>query len=194
MNSEWKLKKQIIEIGKRIWMRGYVAANDGNISVMLNDDEVLMTPTGVSKGFMTVEMIIKVDKIGKVISGNAKYRPSSEAKMHLEVYKERPDVKSVVHAHPPYATSFAVAGIPLTRSVLPEAVIAIGAVSIAKYGLPSTMEIPDAIREHIKKSDVVLLENHVHLPSEAICSMPITKWKPLSIRQVLFGRRFNWEI
>jgi len=160
MTSEYELKKLIVEIGKRIWQRGYVAANDGNITVKLNDREILTTPTGMSKGFMDVDMIIKVDINGKVISGNPKYRPSSEAKMHFEVYKERPDVKSVVHAHPPYATSFAVAGIPLNKCVLPEAIIVLGAVPTAKYGLPSTMEIPDAIREHIKNSDVLLLENH----------------------------------
>ena len=160
MNNEWELKNFIIEIGRRIWTRGYVASNDGNISVKLNDHEILTTPHGVSKGFMTKEMIIKVDTTGKVISGDPKYHPSSELKMHLEVYKERPDVKSVVHAHPPYATSFAVAGIPLNKCVLPEAIIIIGAVPTAKYGLPSTMEIPDAIREHIKNSDAILLENH----------------------------------
>lgn len=160
MVNEWELKKQIVEIGKRIWQRGYVASNDGNITVMLNDDELLTTPTGISKGFMTTDMIIKCDKKGNVISGNSKYRPSSEVKMHLEVYKERPDIKSVVHAHPPYATSFAVAGIPLNKCVLPEAIIVIGAVPIAPYGLPSTMEIPDAIRPLIKNSDAILLENH----------------------------------
>ena len=160
MNNEWELKDLIIEIGRRIWTRGYVASNDGNISVKLSDSEILTTPHGVSKGFMTKEMIIKVDTTGKVISGSSKYHPSSELKMHLEVYKERPDVKSVVHAHPPYATSFAVAGIPLNKCVLPEAIIVIGAVPTAKYGLPSTMEIPDAIREHIKNSDAILLENH----------------------------------
>lgn len=160
MNKERKLKKLIIDIGRRIWIRGYVASNDGNISVMINEDEVLTTPHGVSKGFLTMEMIIKVDISGKIISGNAKYQPSSELKMHLEVYKERPDIKSVVHAHPTYATSFAVAGIPLNKCVLPEATIVLGAVPIAKYGLPSTMEIPDAIHEYIKTSDVILLENH----------------------------------
>lgn len=160
MINEWEIKKLIIEIGRRIWTRGYVAANDGNISVRLSENELLTTPTGVSKGFMTDDMILKTDMNGKVISGNGKYKPSSEVKMHIEVYKERPDIKSVVHAHPPYATSFAVAGIPLNKCVLPEAVIFIGAVPTAKYGLPSTMEIPDAIREHIQKSDAILLENH----------------------------------
>ncbi len=109
---------------------------------------------------MTTDMIIKCDMNGKVLSGNPKYRPSSEVKMHLEVYKERPDVRSVVHAHPAFATSFAVAGIPLDRCVLPEAIIVIGSVPIAPYGLPSTMEIPDRMRPFIKESDAILLENH----------------------------------
>jgi L-fuculose-phosphate aldolase len=160
MNSEWEIKQLIVEVGKRIWTRGYVAANDGNITVRISEDEILTTPTGVSKGFMSTDMIIKVNSQGKVISGSSNYRPSSELKMHLEVYKERPDINSVVHAHPTYATSFAVAGIPLNKCVLPEAILVIGAVPTAKYGLPSTMEIPDAIREHIKNSEAILLENH----------------------------------
>src|ERR1035437_5771437 len=97
MANESEIKKQIIEIGKRIWQRGYVASNDGNITVMMSDNEILTTPTGVSKGFMTEDMIIKCDTTGNVISGNPKYQPSSELKMHLEVYKERPDIKSVIH-------------------------------------------------------------------------------------------------
>jgi L-fuculose-phosphate aldolase len=105
-------------------------------------------------------MICKCDMTGKVISSSPGYRPSSEVKMHLEVYKERPDIQSVVHAHPPFATSFAVAGIPLDKCVLPEAIIVMGAVPTAPYGLPSTMEIPDRMRPYIKNSDVILLENH----------------------------------
>ncbi|MEN8247402.1 MAG: class II aldolase/adducin family protein [Bacteroidota bacterium] len=160
MVGEYELKKLFVEIGKRIWTRGYVAANDGNMTVKLNDNELLTTPTGISKGFMTEDMIIKCDMEGNVIQGNPKYRPSSEVKMHLEVYKERPDVKSVVHAHPPFATSFAVAGIPLDKCVLPEAIIVIGSVPIAPYGLPSTMEIPDRMQPYIQSNDVILLENH----------------------------------
>jgi len=160
MASEYEIKKQIVEIGKRIYDRGYVAANDGNITVKLNDKEILSTPTGISKGFMTEDMIIKCDLDGNVISGNPKYRPSSEVKMHIAVYKERPDVKSVVHAHPAFATSFAVAGIPLDKCILPEAIIIIGSVPIAPYGLPSTMEIPDRMNSLIKTSDALLLENH----------------------------------
>jgi L-fuculose-phosphate aldolase len=160
MPNERELKKMIVEIGRRMWQRGYVAANDGNISVRLNEKELLTTPTGVSKGFMSPEMIIKVDYNGHVLARQSKYRPSSEIKMHLEVYKERADVSSVVHAHPPFCTSFAVAGIPLDKCILPEAIVVLGAVPIAKFGLPSTQEIPEAIRPFLKSSDALLLENH----------------------------------
>ncbi|MGN0492908.1 MAG: class II aldolase/adducin family protein [Acutalibacteraceae bacterium] len=160
MVSEYEIKKQICEIGKRIYNQGMVASNDGNISVKLSDNEFLCTPTGVSKGFMTPEYICKVDKDGKVIQANPGFRPSSEIKMHMRVYKNRPDVNSVVHAHPIYATSFAIAGIPLTQPIMPEAVIALGCVPIAEYGTPSTEEIPDAVEKYLQSFDAVLLENH----------------------------------
>ncbi|MBQ2135430.1 MAG: class II aldolase/adducin family protein [Clostridia bacterium] len=160
MLNEYEIKKQICEIGKRIYDKGMVAANDGNISVKLNDNEFLCTPTGVSKGFMTPEYICKVDKDGKVIQANPGFKPSSEIKMHMRVYKERPDVNAVVHAHPMYATGFAIAGIPLTQPIMPEAVIALGCVPIAEYGTPSTEEIPNAVAKYLQSFDAVLLENH----------------------------------
>lgn len=160
MQNEYEIKKEICEIGKRIYNRGMVASNDGNISVKLNDHEFLCTPTGVSKGFMTPEYICKVNEKGEVIQANAGFKPSSEIKMHMRVYKERPDVKSVVHAHPMYATSFAIAGIPLTQPIMPEAVIALGCVPIAEYGTPSTEEIPDAVSKYLQYFDAVLLANH----------------------------------
>ncbi len=160
MVSEYEIKKQICDIGKRIYDRGMVAANDGNISVKLSDNEFLCTPTGVSKGFMTPDYICKVDANGKVIQANAGFKPSSEIKMHMRVYKERPDVQSVVHAHPMYGTAFAIAGIPLTQPIMPEAVIALGCVPIAEYGTPSTEEIPDAVSKYLQHYDAVLLENH----------------------------------
>ena len=122
MVNEFEIKKQICDIGRRIYNRNMVAANDGNISVKLNDNEFLCTPTGVSKGFMTPEFICKVDAQGNVIQANPGFKPSSEIKMHMRVYQKRPDVGSVVHAHPIYATSFAIAGIPLTQPIMPEAV------------------------------------------------------------------------
>lgn len=160
MQNEFELKKLICEIGKRIYDRNMVAANDGNISVKLNDNEFLCTPTGVSKGFMTPEYICKVDAKGNVIQANKGFRPSSEVKMHMRVYEKRDDVNAVVHAHPTYATSFAIAGIPLTQPIMPEAVISLGCVPLAKYGTPSTMEIPDSIEEFLPYYDSVLLESH----------------------------------
>jgi L-fuculose-phosphate aldolase len=109
---------------------------------------------------MTPEYICKVDKNGKVLQANGKFKPSSEIKMHMRVYKERPDVNAVVHAHPMYATSFAIAGIPLTQPIMPEAVITLGCVPIAEYGTPSTEEIPDAVSKYLPYYDAVLLENH----------------------------------
>ena len=160
MTKEYEIKKQICEIGKRIYNKGMVASNDGNISVKISDNEFLCTPTGVSKGFMTPEYICKVDANGNVIQANPGFKPSSEIKMHMRVYRERPDVKSVVHAHPMYATSFAIAGIPLTEPIMPEAVIALGCVPIAEYGTPSTEEIPDAVSKYLQHFDAVLLANH----------------------------------
>ena len=154
------IKEQMCEIGKRVYDKGFIAANDGNFSVKLNENEFLCTPTGISKGYMTPDMIIKVDINGNILESNENYRPSSEIKMHLRVYKKRPDVNAVVHAHPPYATSYAIAVQPLTAPIMPEAVITLGAVPIAKYGTPSTDEVPDAIEEYLDNYDAVLLENH----------------------------------
>ena len=160
MPSEFEIKKQICEIGKRIYDKGFIAANDGNISVKVSPNEYLCTPTGVSKGFMTPDMICKVDASGNVLQAKNGYRPSSEIKMHLRVYKERPDVNSVVHAHPPYATSYAIVGTPLTEPIMPEAIIILGCVPIAEYGTPSTDEIPNNVAKYLQHFDAVLLENH----------------------------------
>ena len=160
MVNEYEIRKQICEVGKRIYIRNMAAANDGNISVKLNDWEWLCTPTGVSKGFMTPDYICKVDAKGDVIQASGKYRPSSEIKMHMRVYEKRSDVKAVVHAHPAFATSFAIAGIPLTQPIMPEAVIFLGCVPIAEYGTPSTMEIPDNVEKYLPHYDAVLLESH----------------------------------
>ena len=143
--NEKDIREQICDIGRRIYNRNMVAANDGNISVKLGDHEFLCTPTGVSKGFMTPDFICKVDENGNVIAANDGFRPSSEIKMHMRVYAKRPDVGAVVHAHPNFATSFAIAGQPLCLPIMPEAVITLGCVPLAPYGTPSTPEIPDSI-------------------------------------------------
>lgn len=156
--SDYQVKKDICEIGKRMYDRDFTAANDGNISIRVGENEIWTTPTGVSKGFMDSSMMVKVNLEGKVLEGSLK--PSSELKMHLKVYMDRPDVMSVTHAHPPIATSFAVAGIPLDRALLPEAIINLGSVPIARYATPSTQEIPDSIAEFTKDYEAVLLANH----------------------------------
>ena len=160
MKSELEIKLERCEIGKRVYNRGMVASNDGNFSVKLNDNEYLCTPTGVSKGFMTPEYICKVDAQGNTLEANEGFRPSSEIKMHMRIYQERPDVKAVVHAHPMYATTFAIAGQPLMDPIMPEAVIFLGGVPLAKYGTPGTFEVPDSIMEFLPDYDAVLLENH----------------------------------
>ncbi|WP_371368401.1 5-deoxy-D-ribulose 1-phosphate aldolase [Sporomusa rhizae] len=158
--TENQLKLDICQIGKRMYDSGFVAANDGNISVRLNTDEVITTPTGVSKGFMTPEMLITVDMEGRVVSAEGDWRPSSELKMHLRVYRERPDVKAVVHAHPPYATTFAISHTSLNRPLIAEAVVMLGCVPVADYGTPSTNEVPDAVAPFLEHFDAVLLANH----------------------------------
>ena len=156
--SEQQLRADIVEIGRRLYARGYTASNDGNISVRLDDERLLMTPKGVCKGFMQPAMMCVTDLDGRKLAGDRD--PSSEMQMHLEVYRQRPDVKAVVHAHPPIATGFAVAGIPLDRAVLAEVVTTLGSVPIAEYATPSTRELPDAVRKYVKAHDGMLLANH----------------------------------
>lgn len=156
--SEFEARKAIVDIGKRMYDSGFVAANDGNISIKISDNEIVCTPTGVSKGFMTPDMMVKMKLDGTIISGRLK--PSSEVKMHLRVYKENDTVTAVTHAHPPIATSFAIAGIELNQALLPEAVIMLGTVRIAPYATPGTEEVPNSIAPYVKTDNAVLLANH----------------------------------
>src|SRR6188472_2179206 len=158
MTPESQLRADIVEVGRRMYARGYTASNDGNISVRLGGDRLLMTPKSVCKGFMTPDMMCITDLDGKKIAGDR--NPSSEMQMHLEVYRQRPEVQAVVHAHPPIATGFAVAGIPLDRAVLAEVVTTLGSVPIAEYATPSTKELPEAVRKYVKAHDGMLLANH----------------------------------
>jgi L-fuculose-phosphate aldolase len=158
MTTESSLRADIVEVGRRMYARGYTASNDGNISVRLGTDRLLMTPKSVCKGFMTPDMMCITDLDGKKLQGERD--PSSEMLMHLEVYRQRRDVQAVVHAHPPIATGFAVAGIPLDRAVLAEVLTTLGSIPIAEYATPSTSELPEAVRKYIKAHDGMLLANH----------------------------------
>lgn len=156
--EEQQTRLDIVEVGRRLWVQGFVASNDGNISVRLGPDRLLTTPKSVSKGFMTPDMLVVTDLTGTKVAGTRD--ASSELKMHLEVYRQRPDVGAVVHAHPATATGFAVAGVPLTRAVLAEVITTLGGIPIAEYATPSTAELPAAIRDYIKAHDGLLLANH----------------------------------
>src|SRR5512134_1428474 len=158
MTLESSLRAEMVEVGRRMYAREYTDANAGNISARLGTDRLLMTPKSVCKGFMTPDMMCITDLEGRKLQGDRD--PSSEMLMHLEVYRQRPDVNAVVHAHPPIATGFAVAGIPLDRAVLAEVVTTLGSVPIADYATPSTTELPEAVRKYVKAHDGMLLANH----------------------------------
>ncbi len=158
MSTESSLRADIVEVGRRMYARGYTASNDGNISVRYGADRLLMTPKSVCKGFMSPDMMCVTDLEGRKLQGDRD--PSTEMLMHLEVYSQRPDVQAVVHAHPPIATGFAVAGIPLDRAVLAEVLTTLGSIPIAEYATPSTIELPAAVGKYIKAHDGMLLANH----------------------------------
>lgn len=155
-----EIREQICDVCHKMWQLGWVAANDGNVSVKLEDGTFLATPTGISKSFITPEKLVHIDENGKVLDGPEGAKPSSEIKMHLRCYKEREDVGAVVHAHPPTATGFAVAHLDLDRYTMIETVIAIGSIPVTPYGTPSTYEVPDSIAPYLQEHDVLLLENH----------------------------------
>ena len=158
--TEPEIKEQMCDICHKMWQLGWVAANDGNVSVRLSDGNFLATPTGISKSFITPEKLVKINENGDILEAMSGYKPSSEIKMHLRCYRERPDVNGVVHAHPPTATGFAVAGLSLDDYSMIETVIAIGSIPLTPYGTPSTMEVPEAITPYLKEHDVMLLQNH----------------------------------
>jgi len=152
------LRRQIVEAGKRAYQRGYAASNDGNISARIDENRIIVTPAGVSKGFMKPADMVIVDMDGQVKSVSGK--PSSEVFMHLQVYKDRPDINSVCHAHPPYATGFAAAGIPLDHCILPEVILTLGQIPLVKYGTPGTDELYKPMIKLLPDHDAFLLANH----------------------------------
>ncbi|MFP6673325.1 MAG: class II aldolase/adducin family protein [Pirellulaceae bacterium] len=158
MTNVFKIKQDMCEIGRRIYAKGFAAANDGNITVRINDNEVLCTPTMHCKGFLTPDDICTVDMTGKQTAGRKKR--SSEALLHLEIYKQREDIRSVVHCHPPHATAFAVAREPIPQCVLPEVEVFLGDVPITKYETPGGQAFADTIIPFVKNTNVVILANH----------------------------------
>ena len=156
--TEKEYRQNIVEVGRMVYAKGWVAANDGNISIRLDQNRILATPTGVSKGMMQPDDLIICDLNGDKIEGWRER--TSEIAMHTTVYKLRPDVRAVVHAHPPVSTGFAVAGKALNLAILPEVVIGLGCVPLAEYGLPGTPALTDGMLPYIPKYDALLMANH----------------------------------
>ena len=152
------LKEQICDIGRRIYERGFVAANAGNITCRLSSNEVICTPTMISKGFMKPDDLCLIDMTGQQLAG--KRRRSSEALMHLEILKARPDVRCVVHCHPPHATAFAIVGEPIPQAVMPEVEVFLGEVPITKYETPGGRKFAETVLPFVAKTNTILLANH----------------------------------
>jgi L-fuculose-phosphate aldolase len=157
--SDAEACKEILEIGRRMYEKNYVAANDGNITCKVAPDMIWATPTGVSKGFMRKDQLVKIRLDGTIIKAG-KLKPSSEIKMHLRIYNENPAVMGVTHAHPPASTSFAIAGLALDKPVYPEALVTLGVVPCVHYEVPGSQGIPDSIAPYCKDYNAVLLANH----------------------------------
>jgi L-fuculose-phosphate aldolase len=157
-HNEWKLREQMCDVGRRVYAKGFVAANDGNISFRLSEDRVLCTPTRVSKGFMKPDDLCIVDLDGKQVAGTRKR--SSEILLHLSVLKARPDVRSCIHTHPPHATAFAVAHEPIPKCTMPEFEVFLGEVALAPYETPGTQAFADTVLPYVKDTDTIILANH----------------------------------
>lgn len=151
-------KKDIVNICRRVYAKEFVAATDGNISARTNDGRLLITRSGLCKGDAVEEDILTIDSEGNLLEGNG--RVTTEVKIHLLLYKSRPDVNAVIHGHPIYSTAFASSGISLDRPVFPEVILSIGRIPLCAYGTPSTDELPLSMKPHISYANVFLLENH----------------------------------
>jgi L-fuculose-phosphate aldolase len=156
--TENEHRQDICETGRWLHQKSYVAASDGNISIRLPGRRFLATPTMISKGMMRPDDLVIVDEQGKLLEGRRK--ASSELAMHLLIYSRRPDVNSVVHAHPPTATGYAAAGLPLNKALISEVVLALGCVPLARYGTPGTPELSDALKDLVPHYDAILMANH----------------------------------
>ena len=158
VKSETEHRSDICIVGRWIHDRGFVASTDGNISVRLSADRILMSPTCISKGMMTPDDLVVVDLEGRRVGGTRK--PSSESAMHLLIYRLRPDINAICHAHPPTATGFAAAGIPLDKPILCELVIGLGTIPVARYGTPGTSELTAALEPLVRGHESILMANH----------------------------------
>lgn len=193
------IKEQICDICGKMWQLGWVAANDGNISAKLEDGTFLVTPTGISKSFITPDKLLRINDQYEILEGAPGYKPSSEIKMHLRCYEKRDDVFAVIHAHPPGATGFAVAHKAMDMYNMIEDVCVIGSVPLTPYGTPSTIEVPDSIEPYLEDHDVLLLENHGALAvgSDVVTAFyrmeSLELWAKITINAVILGGSHDIE-
>lgn len=157
-DEENRLRQAICKIGELCYQRNYIVGADGNISARMGDGTVLITPAGAMKGFLQPHHVAHIDMEGKVLGDGP--RCSTETGIHLVAYRERPDAKAMVHAHPPHAVALTIAGVDLQMPVIPEVIVTIGGIPTAPYGTPGTDELPDSIRELIRCSDSLIMQNH----------------------------------
>jgi L-fuculose-phosphate aldolase len=158
MRGARQYRREMVQFGHMLHQRGYVAATDGNLSVRLDDERIMVTPTCMSKSMLRASDMVVVDLEGRRLAGNRNV--SSELAMHLLIYRLRADVKGIVHAHPPTATGFAAAGLPLNQPLVCEVVIGLGSIPLAKYGTPGTPELSDALEPLIPQYDAILMSSH----------------------------------
>lgn len=162
--TEHELRQEMVRVGRLMWERGYITATDGNLSARFGSDRLLVTPSGMSKGFLSASDLLLIRLDGELDAAFAYrgqgQRPSSEILMHVEVYSQRPDVNAVVHGHPPLATAFSIAGLSLARCILPEVIVTLGGIPTAEYATPGTVELAETIRRVIQGYDAVVLAHH----------------------------------
>jgi L-fuculose-phosphate aldolase len=153
-----ELRHQVAEIGRRLQERGFLAGTDGNLSVRQDSEKILITPAGKAKGRLQPSELVVVDNDGQKLEGD--FAPTSEMAMHLAVYRARPEINACVHSHPPYATSFAVAGISLPDDILPEVVVFVGPIAMCDYAPPGTAAVSDSLQPCLATHNAFLLRNH----------------------------------
>jgi L-fuculose-phosphate aldolase len=151
-------KNELIEVGKLLYQKNYITGTEGNLSIRISREEILTTRSGVCKGSMSSDDLVLVNHVGKTIGSDL--TPSTEFKMHLEVYKNRPEINAIVHAHPEFVISLSLAGINFDKQYLPESALMLGKVPIAKYARPSTAQVPKSIKPYLQKTDIIILDRH----------------------------------
>jgi len=153
-----KYKNELIEVGKILYQKNYITGTEGNLSIRISEDKILTTRSGVCKGELNSDDLVLVNHVGNPVESDLK--PSTEFKMHLEVYRNRPDINAIVHAHPEFVISLSLAGHNFDKLYLPESVVILGNVPIAKYARPSTEQVPKSIKPYLQKTDIIILDRH----------------------------------